>query len=133
MNQARGDVGAAIVAGACIVGAWVGLTAATGKTYHVAPLLAAAAPGFLLRGHPRWRGPALVIGAIAVAGGWLLIVLAGIAPTATIVQGQPGGVGGEVIAFAALGLAVGAGRGPVWLAVRLLRRLRGSRRGDASR
>ena len=132
VNAARREYAGAIAVAVSIDAAWVLLTAATGKTYHLAPLLAATAPGFVMRARPRPRLPALAIGVIGVAVGWLLIVLSGIAPTATIVDGQPGGVAGEVVAFAALGLAIGAGRGPTWLVGRLRRGRRASGTDGAS-
>jgi hypothetical protein len=114
----RGAAAAVIVALA-VDGAWVLLTAATGKTYHLAPLIAAAAPGVLLRGREDRRRPTLAIAALAVAIGWTVIVVTGVEPSATILPGQPGGVTGEVVSFGLVGIAVSAGRGPVWLALRL--------------
>ena len=98
---------------AVIAAAWVGLTAWTGTTYHLAPLLAAAAPGYVARsaGWPsRSRGAVLAVVAlagVAVAGGWAVIVAAGIEPTATLVHGQPGGVPAEVAVAALLGALLG--------------------------
>lgn len=85
-----------------VVLAWVGLTATTGKTYHLASLLAALAPGLLPRalvGKLGW--PVGVVGgvigfAIAMAG-WGVIVALGEEPTVTLFGGQPGGVFGEVL------------------------------------
>jgi len=104
---------AAAAAPLVIAAGWVGLTAWTGKTYHLAPLLAAAAPGYLARfaGWPsRSRGAVLALvalGGVAVAGGWSVIVAAGIEPTATLVPGQPGGVPLEVAIIGLLGALLG--------------------------
>jgi hypothetical protein len=103
----------AVGVSAVIAGAWVGLTAWTGKTYHLAPVLAAAAPGYVARfaGWPsRSRAAVLglaVVGGGAVGGGWSAIVAAGIEPTATLVHGQPGGVLVEVVVGALLGVVLG--------------------------
>lgn len=104
---------------ALLAGAWVLLTAATGKTYHLAPLLAAAAPAAVVftqgdgRLPPAWLVAA--IGLAAAAAGWLVILAAGIKPTATFVPGQPGGVwlevaGGGLFGAAVAGLLVAARR-----------------------
>lgn len=101
--------------------AWVALAAATGKTYHVAPLVIAAAPGWTLRW---WHEAAerelssdlvarvavliALMGAAGVAAGTLAILATGTHPTATILPDQPGGVAGEIAFFAALGLFVSA-------------------------
>jgi hypothetical protein len=121
--SAARQVAVAIVAVALIDGLWLLLTSATGKTYHLAPLLAGAAPGLLLRRSASARLLGLAMGAATVAIGWAAIVLAGIEPTATIMRAQPGGVAGEVVGLGLIGLAVGAGRGPSSLVVRLLDRL----------
>ena len=99
------------------------LNAATGKTYHLAPLLAAAAPGVLRRAldAPAPRA-AVTAGLIAVLIGYGGLLVAGIEPPFTLWQGQPGGVCVEVATFAALGLAIGAGTGPTWLARRIWHR-----------
>lgn len=88
---------------------WVLLTRASGLTYHLFPLvIAAAAPVLpkMLFGRPLPRPIAFRFasgGLLAVAAGWLTMVAGGFAPTATFVTGQPGGVLGEVILFALLG------------------------------
>lgn len=103
-----------VLAAIGIVILWVALTALTGKTYHLAPLLAALAPGAAARmlGATRRSLPvaaaAALLGAAVAAIGWGLIVAWGVEPAATIVDGQPGGVAGEVLAGIALGSAVGA-------------------------
>jgi hypothetical protein len=111
-----------LLAGVPFAALWVGLTAQTGKTYHVAPLLVAAAPGVLARGVGVSPPAAVTAGLVTFAAGWLAILAAGIEPSATLFAHQPGGVAVETLAFGALGAAVGAGRGPVWVARRLLRR-----------
>lgn len=95
-------------------GFWVALTALTGKTYHLAPLIAAAAPAVVVGA--RWgserpgRSAALAsaLGLSAVAAGWAAMTALGITPAATIVDDQPGGVSGEVAIGALLGAALGA-------------------------
>jgi hypothetical protein len=103
-------------AGALAVGAlWVGLTAWTGTTYHLAPILAAAMPGVVIRARESLQAPSwttlasFVLGVAAVAASWLAIVALDIEPTATIVEDQPGGVLGEVAAGALIGAILGAG------------------------
>lgn len=101
--------------------AWVALTAATGKTYHAAPLVVAAAPGWTLcwwhEAAERELSPDVVartavlvalVGAAGVAAGALAIFGTGTHPSATILPDQPGGVTGETAFFAALGLFVSA-------------------------
>lgn len=102
-----------VLTAAGIVVLWVGLTALTGKTYHLAPLLAALAPGLSVRllGAARRSYPlatsAALLGAAIAALGWGLIVAWGIEPSATIVGDQPGGVAGEVLAALVIGSAAG--------------------------
>jgi hypothetical protein len=91
--SAARQVAVAIVSVVLIDVAWLLLTSATGKTYHLAPLLAGAAPGVLSRRSAGARLLGLLaISAAAVATGWGAIVLAGIEPSATVVRAQPGGV-----------------------------------------
>lgn len=101
-------VGAAVV----VVAAWVLLTWATGKTYHLAPLVVAAAPGFVLGLDARRSGStvalAAALGALTAFAGWAIIELAGFDLGSTFFSGQPGGVTGEVVTAAAVGLAIGA-------------------------
>ena len=99
-------VGLALVAAAV----WVGLTAATGKTYHLAPIVIAAVPGIAARAAERrvsWT-LAAATGLIAVAAGWAAIVAADAEPTATLAEGQPGGVEGEVVVGALIGATIAA-------------------------
>jgi hypothetical protein len=124
-TSAARQVTLAIISVTLIDVAWLLLTRATGKTYHLAPLLVGAAPGVLLRRRPSGRLLGLAIGTAAVAIGWAALVLSGIEPSATIVHAQPGGVAGEVAVLGLIGLAVGAGRGPSWLLVGLRDRVRG--------
>jgi hypothetical protein len=103
---------------ACLTAiAWVALTATTGKTYHLAPLVIAAAPALLLRADGRRlaRGAAALLaaaGVLTTALAWTVIVASGEEPAATLLPDQPGGVAGEVIVGALAG-AIGA-----YLAVR---------------
>ncbi len=105
-------VGAA--AAATVVAAWVLLTGLTGKTYHLAPPLAALAPGLLLHfeGGAEGRRRALVlataIGALAVLVGWAIIAAADFDLGSTFIPDQPGGVDGEVLVGGLVGLALGA-------------------------
>jgi hypothetical protein len=100
---------------------WVGLTALTGNTYHLAPLVVAAVPGWMLRlwheaaGQPLAEdaeahavGAVVATGVSAVALGWIAIAAGGSAPTATILSDQPAGVPGEIVFFMALGLFIAA-------------------------
>ena len=96
-------------------GGWIGLTAATGKTYHLAPLLGALAPALTLRAVAGERvgvgaGGALGgVGAGLMLAAWGIIVALGIEPDATLAEGIPGDVFGEVVIGAAIGvLASGA-------------------------
>lgn len=108
-----GSLGIGLAAAAGIVVLWVGLTALTGNTYHLAPLLAALAPGLSVRlldaarrSYPLAAAAAL-LGASVSALAWGLIVAWGIEPTATIVSNQPGGVTGEVLVGILIGSAAG--------------------------
>lgn len=101
---------------------WVALTAATGRTYHLAPIVAAAAPGVLARALDLPPSRAVLAGLLAAAAGWLSILILGVEPRATLWPGQPGGVRVETAVFVALGLAIGAGRGATWLARRMMKR-----------
>jgi hypothetical protein len=109
-----------LAAGVPIAALWIALTALTGKTYHLAPLLVAAAPGILARSSPRLRRRATWAGVATTLAAWLVIAAAGLEPSATIIEHQPGGVALETAVFGALGAAIGAGRGPTWLVRRLL-------------
>jgi len=116
----------AVAAAVAVAGVWIGLTAWTGKTYHLAPVLAAAAPAVVARGRGPVASPrvAFLAGAgVGVAlGAWAALVALGIEPTATVVDRQPGGVAGEVV-LGALAGAVGAAASPL-----LRRRRRGRAR-----
>lgn len=93
---------------------WVVLTAWSGATYHLAPPLAAVAPGFVTRMNGsvapvrRLGVLSFLFGVGTAAAGWALIVALGIEPSAVLFENQPGGVPGEVAAGALLGGAVGA-------------------------
>ena len=111
-------------AGALAVSAlWVGLTALTGKTYHLAPGVAAWAPGLTVRvmiadriddlsRRGRWKLGliASALGLAAVGVGRSAIALAGIEPSATLFAHQPGGVSGEFALTAFVGALLGARR-----------------------
>jgi uncharacterized membrane protein YiaA len=112
-------VGAALALAAL----WVGLTALTGKTYHLAPGLIAYAPGFTVRlfqrdvledAPPRTRlrmaARASALGLLIVGAGWAVIAAEGIEPSATVFAGQPGGVAAEVVLAALVGALLGARR-----------------------
>ncbi len=97
-----------------VSGAWVGLTAWTGKTYHFAPLVGAMAPGLLVRWmtqRPLDRLGMFVAGGsglVAIGLGWVAILVLDSEPHATLVEGLPGGVWFEVIVGGLLGAAIGA-------------------------
>jgi hypothetical protein len=103
---------AGVVAATLLVVLWVALTSATGKTYHLAPTLVAAAPGLALYMSDQATGRKLaalagLLGAIVVAVGWTAIRSAGIEPDATLIAAQPGGVAAEVALGALGGSAAG--------------------------
>jgi hypothetical protein len=102
---------AGAAAAVAVAAAWVLLTAVTAKTYHLAPVIVAAAPGLMLRlqerGAPRQALLAAALGgAIALSGG-LIIVVADFDLGSTIIRDQPGGVTGEVVTGALIGLLAG--------------------------
>jgi len=100
-----------------IAGVWIALTALTGKTYHLAPIFAAAAPGmtdYILCQRQADRNGrmaaviATLLGLAVVALAWGIISALGNEPTATVVSNQPGGVQGEVLVGAIVGAALGS-------------------------
>ena len=101
---------AAVVAGAI----FVVLTAASGTTYHLFPLLIGFVPGGLprvLTERPISRRDAIiaVVAGIAVVGAaWLVLELLEEMPSATLLDDQPGGVGAELLLSGALGALTGA-------------------------
>ena len=97
--------GAAFLAAATVV--WVLLTIATDRTYHLAPVIIAVAPGVIARVSERRIGWSLaaIPGLVATAIGWAVIVAADAEPSATLAEGQPGGVEGEVVVGALVGAA----------------------------
>lgn len=105
------DVLLGLAAGLAVAGLWIVLTAATEKTYHLAPVIAAAAPALVVGGLSdrvltrRGTEVLIAVGLGAVATGWLLIEAFGIVPTTTVLADQPGGVRGEVVSGALLGAA----------------------------
>ena len=92
---------------------FVVLTANTGTTYHLFPLVIAAAPGALprlLRDVPlssRAGTVAMALGVLAVAVAWITLVALDEMPRAVLFAGQPGGVGGEFVVFGLLGALAG--------------------------
>lgn len=93
---------------------WLLLTRATALTYHFFPLIIAAStpalPAMLFG--LRLRRPSVglmaTLGLTVVGITWTVMHLGGFAPTATFVDGQPGGVGGEVVFLALVGAAWGS-------------------------
>ena len=111
LRPARASLATGVGVAIVVVVVWVGLTAATGKTYHLASLLATVAPGLLARTMAGKLGWAVgLIGAqlgfmIALVG-WGIIVTIDEEPTAVLFAGQPGGVFGEVLGGALIGGAI---------------------------
>lgn len=111
LRSVKAALATGIAVSLAVGAAWVGLTAATGKTYHLASLLAALAPGVFLRtaagrhGWPVALLAALLGVAIALAG-WGVILAIDEEPTAVLFAGQPGGVFGEVLGGALIGGAI---------------------------
>ena len=93
---------------------FVALTARTGTTYHLFPVLIA----FLATGLPRvltelpiGRRDATfgsVLGVVVVVAAWRALELLDDMPSATLIAGQPGGVPGEFLLSGVLGALVGA-------------------------
>lgn len=100
-------VGVAILVG----GLWIALTAATSKTYHLAPLLGAIAPALTVRavmGTKLGWLSGLALGSIGAAfmfGAWGIILALDIEPATTLTEGIPGDVFGEVVIGSALAVA----------------------------
>lgn len=98
---------------------WIVATEVTGLAFHFHPLLVAGsaawtakqARGAPLPGHS--VATAVALGLVAVAIGWLGLAAIDATPSATLVDDQPGGFGGEVIVTAAAGALLGA-----WWALR---------------
>ena len=103
-------IGVAVLIG----GGWIALTAATGKTYHLAPLLGAIAPALTIRAVVSTRIGALsgfvlgTLGAGLMLAAWGIILALDIEPDTTIADGIPGDVFGEVVIGAAIGLVASA-------------------------
>ena len=109
-----GDLALGTAAAALAATIFVALTAATGATYHLFPLVIAAAPALLPRllfARPLTPGRtrlAAALGLAAVAAAWLALVLLHQMPRTTFFEGQPGGVPGEFVAFGLLGALAAA-------------------------
>jgi hypothetical protein len=94
--------------------AWVLLTRRTGVTYHLFPFVIAAGAAAVPRLFwdaalaPRAAIAAAIGGLAAVALGWAALAASDATPDTTFVTNQPGGVAGEVVAFAVLGALIGA-------------------------
>lgn len=92
---------------------FVVLTANTGTTYHLFPLVIAAAPGVLprlLQDVPlssRAGTVAMMLGATAVVVAWITLVALDEMPHVTLIGDQPGGVEGEFVVFGLLGAFAG--------------------------
>jgi hypothetical protein len=90
---------------------FVVLTARTGTTYHLFPLLIAFFPGGLprlLTERPITAREPMIAIVLGVAAVWLTLVLLDEMPSATLLEDQPGGVAGEFVLFGLLGAALGA-------------------------
>ena len=125
--RSRITTAALLGSGLPIAVAWVALTMSTGKTYHLAPAIVAAAPPYLWRAADRARSRApLIAGPATGIAAWLVLVAFGQVPSATLVPGQPGGVWPEAALAIALGVAVGAGKGPSAVARAIARLVRGT-------
>ena len=98
-------------AAAVAVAVWVALTARTGVTYHLFPLVIAASVGVMSRLsgpplRPVEAAASVAGGLLAVALGWLALVGLDELPAATFVHDQRGGVPAETAVFALLGAAL---------------------------
>jgi hypothetical protein len=89
---------------------WIGVTALDGRTYHLAPALVAAAPGFAGRllglsvlGSGVVGATVIVAGVMTALGAWGFLELTGLATTATLWPGLPGGMRAEIVGAIALG------------------------------
>jgi hypothetical protein len=91
---------------------WIALTALDGRTYHLAPIVVAAAPGIAARAlglSISLVSPSLIVVGIVTTGlAWAVIELIGVAPSATLWHGQPGGVRAEVVVATIVGALLGA-------------------------
>ena len=108
-DLALGTTAAAIAAVIFVV-----LTTATGATYHLFPLAIAAAPALLPRlllERSISSGNAVIAAALGLAvvgGAWVTLLALDEMPASTFVEGQPGGVPGEFIAFGLIGALLAA-------------------------
>jgi hypothetical protein len=99
-----------------VAAVWIGRTALDGRTYHLAPVLVAAAPGFAARllglsvlGSGVVGASVVMAGVIAALGAWGFLELTGLATTATLWPGLPGGVRAEIAGAIGLGALAGLG------------------------
>ncbi len=101
-----------VLVAAALTAVWVALTQRTGVTYHLFPLLIVASvaltPKLLWETSmtARQAGIAAAVGLAVTAAGWLALVLLDAEPVTTFVDGQPGGVPGEVAVLAVAGAGV---------------------------
>jgi len=99
--------------GLVLTGIWLALTLQTGLTYHLFPFAIASSPTALARfldDRPLRHTQAAfasVMGLMLVTLGWLALAVSDEDPSATFVDGQPGGVIGEIIIMAGLGAIIG--------------------------
>ena len=103
------------VGGAAIAATvFVLLTVNTGTTYHLFPLVIAAASGVIPRLvfdsalTPRQGTLATLLGIAAVAVAWGALELLGEMPSATLIADQPGRVRAEFAVFGLLGALAGS-------------------------
>lgn len=112
-NAAAANVTVGIVAAVAASAGFVVLTASTGTTYHLFPLLIGFMPGGLprvLAERPISRRDgvlAIITGVVAVGAAWLALELLDEMPAATFFSDQPGGVPGEFVLFGVLGALIG--------------------------
>jgi hypothetical protein len=112
--QDTGSLWVGVAAAAVGAAAFVLLTVNTGTTYHLFPLVIAAAPGVIPRlvfDRPldaRQGTLATLLGLAAVAVAWGALELLEEMPSATLLSDQPGGVRGEFAVFGVLGALAGS-------------------------
>ena len=108
------DLALGVAAAAIAAVIFVVLTTATGATYHLFPLAIAAAPALLPRLllersiSSSTAAIAAALGLAAVGGAWVTLLVLDEMPLTTFVEGQPGGVPGEFVAFGLVGALLAA-------------------------